>query len=75
MKLVERGENDWKRKIGTVSMTIWVKNQKIKKKKKKSWSGVRRFFLTACFASLPLYAVGGAIVLFLRVTGRFIIEK
>lgn len=33
MKLVERGENDWKRKIGTVSMTIWVKNQKIKKKK------------------------------------------
>ena len=48
----------------------WVKNQKIKKKKKSwGWVGKKVLFDHKCFASLPVYAVGGAMVLFIRVTG------
>lgn len=64
MKLVGRGEKDWKQKINRVSKTLSKEPKDQKNKKILGLRGEGSFW--QYLASLLLYTVGGAIVLFIR---------
>lgn len=77
MKFVGRGEKEWWEAKNKHSFNdfVWVKNQKIKKTSQKKNPGVGGKKVLSdwqYFASLPLYAVGGTMVLFIRVLFCFL---